>query len=70
MPFRALDVVARSWYKCLGGQHLIVVAIPGLSQRKMLRENSGGLRRGVGALHVHITIVLRSDVSWEREGLV
>ena len=31
---RALDVVARTRYESLGGQHLIVAAIPGLSQEK------------------------------------
>ena len=34
MPFRVLDVVARIRYKSLGGQYLIVAAIPGLSQER------------------------------------
>ena len=32
--FRALDVVASTRYESLGGQHLIVAAIPGLSQQR------------------------------------
>ena len=31
-PFRALDVIVRTRYESLGGQHLNVAAIPGLSQ--------------------------------------
>ena len=34
IPFRAFGVIARTMCKCLGGQHLIVAAIPGLSQER------------------------------------
>ena len=34
VPSQALDVVARTRYESLGGQHLIVAAIPGLSQER------------------------------------
>jgi len=34
IPFRDLDVVARTRYESLGGQHLIVAAIPWLSQER------------------------------------
>ena len=34
VPSQALDVVARTRYESLGGQHLIVAATPGLSQER------------------------------------
>ena len=44
IPFRALDVIAKTRYESLG-QHLIIVAIPraGAVSRKMLRNYSGRL---------------------------
>ena len=38
VPSQALDVVARTRYESLGGQHLIVAATPGLSQERCCED--------------------------------
>ena len=50
MPFRALNMVARTSYESLGGQHLIAAAIPGLSQERCWKLLEW-ISRGMGAPH-------------------
>ena len=67
IPFRALDVIARTRYENVGGQQLIVPAIPGMSKERCCTTTRMEV---VDAPHVPVSFVRRSNVSWEREDLM
>ena len=70
IPSQALDVVARSRYESLGGQHLIVAAIPGLSQERCCETTRSDFSVAWVPPRVPVTFVRCSGVSWESEGLM